>query len=261
MDSSIYTLSIITINLNNKEGLQKTIKSVLCQTFLNLEFIIIDGGSTDGSVEVIKEHSEKIAFWVSRPDKGIYNAMNKGIIKSKGLYLLFLNSGDSLVHERIISEVFDLNIKTDLILGNIVTKDDVEIKLNYNIDLPNIWKYGAHHQAMFIKRSVFEQIGFYNENREITADWQFLMQALFRFKKSYTWLDKTISVYDTRGISSNPENRKRITQEKKKFMKENFESHPLFLLRSIIFFRRNYQRIRSIPSRVVRITTSLSKKS
>lgn len=258
MDSSTHTLSIITINLNNKEGLKKTMESVLSQTFSDYEYIVMDGGSTDGSVEVIKEYSAKIACWVSRPDKGIYNAMNKAIITAKGEYLLFLNSGDCLVNNGIISEVFAHCFESDLILGNLVTKDNVEIKLNYNIDLANIWKYGAHHQAMFIKRSLFEQIGFYNENGDITADWQFLMQVLFRFKKSFTYIDKIISVYDMHGISSNSENKKRIIQEKKRFMKEKFEHYPLFLLQSIIFIRKNYQRIKSLPLRMSRIVTSIT---
>jgi len=251
-------LSIITINLNNKEGLKKTMESVVNQIYNDIEFIVIDGGSIDGSVEVIKEYSAKIACWVSRPDKGIYNAMNKGIIKAKGDYLLFLNSSDCLVNNNIVSEVFTLNLESDLILGNLVTKDNYEIKLNYNIDIANIWKYGAHHQAMFIKRSLFEQIGFYNENGDITADWQFLMQALFRFNKSFTCIDKIISVYDMQGISSKSENKKRINLEKKRFMKEKFEHHPLLVLQGIIFIRENYQRINSIPSRIKRITKSIT---
>jgi glycosyltransferase involved in cell wall biosynthesis len=250
-------LSTITVSLNNYSGLRKTVESVIAQNFNGIEFLIIDGGSKDDSVEVMKEFNEKISYWVSEPDKGIYNAMNKGIYKAKGEYLLFLNSGDFLVNNGIISEVFAHNFESDLILGNIVTKDNYEIKLNFTIDLANIWKYGAHHQAMFIKRSLFEQIGFYNENGDITADWQFLMQVLFKFKKRFTYIDKIISVYDMHGISSNPENKKRINQEKKRFMKVKFEHHPLFLLQSIIFYRKNYQRIKSIPFRIKRIASSI----
>ncbi len=87
-------LSIITVNLNNKDGLQKTIDSVISQTFKDFEWIVIDGGSTDGSKELIEKYSDYISYWVSEPDKGIYNAMNKGIKVAKGDYLEFLNSGD-----------------------------------------------------------------------------------------------------------------------------------------------------------------------
>ena len=87
-------LSVITINFNNRDGLRKTIESVVNQTYNDFEYIIIDGGSTDGSVDVIKEYADRIDYWVSEPDKGIYNAMNKGIDVAKGEYCIFMNSGD-----------------------------------------------------------------------------------------------------------------------------------------------------------------------
>ena len=86
--------SIITINYNNEEGLRHTIESIVCQTYTDFEFIIIDGGSTDGSVDVIKEYAEHIAYWVSEKDNGRYNAMNKGVCQAKGDYCIFMNSGD-----------------------------------------------------------------------------------------------------------------------------------------------------------------------
>ena len=87
----IMKFTIITINYNNVKGLKKTIDSVISQNFSDYEFIIIDGASTDGSVDIIKEYSPHISYWVSEPDKGIYHAMNKGITVSRGEYLLFLN--------------------------------------------------------------------------------------------------------------------------------------------------------------------------
>ena len=96
-------ISIITINFNNLEGLKKTIESVINQTYSNIEYIVIDGGSTDGSVEVIKEYNDEITYWVFEKDKGIYNAMNKGILKSKGKYLQFLNSEDWLIDNEVVN--------------------------------------------------------------------------------------------------------------------------------------------------------------
>ena len=90
--------SIITINYNNRDGLEMTINSVLGQSYQDLEYIIIDGGSTDGSVEVIKKYESRIDYWVSEPDKGVYNAMNKGIGKASGDYLNFMNSGKKGFH-------------------------------------------------------------------------------------------------------------------------------------------------------------------
>ena len=110
--------SIITVNYNNKEGLRKTIESVIHQTFNDYEYIIIDGGSTDGSVDIIKEYNDKISYWISEKDKGIYNAMNKGIRVSTGDYLLFLNSGDHLSENNVLEKVFPYLDGTDFVYGN-----------------------------------------------------------------------------------------------------------------------------------------------
>ena len=113
------TLSIITINYNNKEGLQKTITSVVSQTVKEFEWVVIDGGSTDGSKELIEKYTDHIDYYVSEPDKGIYNAMNKGIHASHGKYLQFLNSGDSLHDNDTIERVLPLLKDTDIYVGRI----------------------------------------------------------------------------------------------------------------------------------------------
>ena len=109
--------SIITINYNNKDGLEKTILSVINQTCQDFEYIIIDGGSTDGSVDVIKKYADRIDYWVSEPDKGIYNAMNKGIIKAKGEYLNFMNSGDCFYDNEVLSNVYQNGMCSEMIVG------------------------------------------------------------------------------------------------------------------------------------------------
>ena len=101
-------LSVITINYNNKEGLKKTIESVVSQIYQDFEYIVVDGGSTDGSIDIIREYDKHIDFWISEPDRGIYNAMNKGIKFSHGEFCLFLNSGDCLLSSTSISQVFPL---------------------------------------------------------------------------------------------------------------------------------------------------------
>lgn len=111
-------LSIITVNRNNTEGLRKTIESVVSQTYTDFEYIIIDGASTDGSVDIIKEYADRITYWVSEPDNGIYNAMNKGILKAKGEYLQFLNSGDWLTNNDVLKYVFDLRRDEDVLYGD-----------------------------------------------------------------------------------------------------------------------------------------------
>ena len=111
-------LSIITINLNNKEGLQKTIESIVNQTFRDYEFIIIDGGSNDGSIDVIELYKENITYWISEPDKGIYNAMNKGISIAKGEYYYFLNTGDRLISNDVLEKIFEDDPHESFICAN-----------------------------------------------------------------------------------------------------------------------------------------------
>lgn len=111
-------LSIITVNLNDKTGLEKTIKSVISQSFSDFEFIIIDGESTDGSIDIINQYKSKISYWVSEKDSGIYNAMNKGIRQAKGEYLYFLNSGDALHNENVLHHIFNDDPHAPFICGN-----------------------------------------------------------------------------------------------------------------------------------------------
>ena len=102
-------LSIITINFNDAKGLEKTIQSVINQTYKDFEYIVVDGASTDGSVDVIKKYSNKLTHWVSEPDTGIYNAMNKGTRMASGEYCLYLNSGDFLADNDVLEKAFNYN--------------------------------------------------------------------------------------------------------------------------------------------------------
>ena len=109
--------SIITVNFNNRDGLRKTIESVIHQTCRDYEYIVIDGGSTDGSVDVLKEYDKNIDYWVSEPDKGIYNAMNKGITQAHGEYLNFMNSGDCFYDKNVLENLCEKGLSSDIIVG------------------------------------------------------------------------------------------------------------------------------------------------
>lgn len=122
-------LSIITVNLNNLEGLKKTYESVVSQTFTDYEWLVIDGGSTDGSREFIEQHQDKFVYWCSEPDKGIYNAMNKGIMRAKGEYLNFMNSGDCFACEETLLGVFG-KLRTADILYGYVTEENINGRCN-----------------------------------------------------------------------------------------------------------------------------------
>ena len=168
-------LSIITINYNNKAGLQKTIDSVICQTWKDYEWIIIDGGSTDGSKELIEQYQQYFAYWCSEPDKGVYNAMNKGITKAKGEYLNFMNSGDCFVCDSTLMDVFFKEISADIVAGpvllstgqrlyqyqeNIVEKHEVKDRFyHYWVTNDNELYSLYHHAQYFVYPSEYEGFG------------------------------------------------------------------------------------------------------
>lgn len=200
-------LSIITVNLNNRDGLKKTIDSVVTQTFKDFEWIVIDGGSTDGSKELLEQYADHFAYWVSEPDKGIYNAMNKGIKVAKGEYCLFLNSGDVLYYSDILQEIFDSNPSYDVFYGNYYTSDG---RLRNGVDecvdevtLFTFFDYTIHHSGCaFIKRELFEVYGLYDENLKIVSDWKWFLKVVGLGNVSLGKIEKVFSVYDVSGISS-----------------------------------------------------------
>jgi len=218
-------LSIITINLNNKAGLEKTIESVVSQTFTDFEYIIIDGGSKDGSLDVIEKYKKHFTYWVSEPDKGIYNAMNKGIVVAKGAYCLFLNSGDLLVNSIVLEKVFEINSKNDFIYGNYYIQKENEKILQYQpktISLDFLSNFALCHQSFFIKKTLFELYGLYDENLEIVSDWKFFIQTIVIKNCTTKYLSIPICIYDFSGFSSNETNQNLLIFERQNVKKELF---------------------------------------
>lgn len=205
-------LSIITVNLNNAAGLSKTLESVAAQTFKNYEHIIIDGGSTDGSVDIIKDYERKYngvpghLYWVSEPDKGIYNAMNKGIKVASGEYLEFLNSGDYYFSKDSIM-FFKQDLNFDLVFGNdIVEEKDgrrTTIERPDKITINHLLYKTMSHSASFFKNELFVKFGLYNESYKIAADYEFFLK-IFYHGISYLHLNNAITIFEAGGISGNP---------------------------------------------------------
>lgn len=195
--------SIITINFNNKAGLEKTIKSVINQTCRDFEYIIIDGGSTDGSVEVIRKYANEITYWVSEPDKGIYNAMNKGILKAQGDYLNFMNSGDCFHAATVLSEVFEESRGESIVTGRYADASTSAVyQVNaFSVTLLTLLKEPFNHQATFYKRELFDN-RLYDENLQIQADWKFNMQSIILDNCSVNIIDTIVADYDFHGISA-----------------------------------------------------------
>ncbi|RZJ82452.1 MAG: glycosyltransferase [Flavobacterium sp.] len=217
-------LSIITVNLNNLQGLKDTYESVMNQSYKNFEFLIIDGDSNDGSKEFIMDHAQHFHFWQSKKDKGIYDAMNVAIKNARGEYLFFLNSGDIFYDTTVLQSLEPLMFE-DIVFGDIeeVNGDDTFL-LNKpdHIDFEYLLKFGLSHQSTFIKRELFIKHGLYNSDLKICADWTFFLDVICKHNASYKHIPITISSFNTDGISSLEENLYIIKNEKEQHLKKYY---------------------------------------
>lgn len=197
-------LSIITVNLNNCDGLQKTIDSVICQTFRDFEWIVIDGGSSDGSKELIEQYADHFAYWVSEPDKGIYNAMNKGVRVAKGEYLQFLNSGDWYCNLESLAKTFDIASLSDIMYAdcNLIKNDEIIETRHYPdfISLKEILDLNLCHNCIFFRKILFVN-NLYNEELSIVSDLKFLLERLLE-NRSFEHVPTTLINYDLDGFST-----------------------------------------------------------
>lgn len=192
MEQKGIKLSVITVNLNNAKGLKKTIETVLSQPHPAVEFIVIDGGSVDESLALINDVADKLSYWISEPDSGIYEAMNKGIMKSRGCYLLFLNSGDTLVADQPVDKYLSLLDDDPDILSCClsVEREGLSDELRTPIkkySLQNLLMDSLPHQSTLIKRSLFLDHGYYDEGLSVGADWDFWLRLAsnpIRYKHS-----------------------------------------------------------------------------
>lgn len=214
--------SIITINYNNCVGLRKTIESVISQSYKDYEFIIIDGGSTDGSRDIIEQYSHSIDYWVSEPDKGVYNAMNKGIRQAKGDYLNFMNSGDTFYDSDVLASIDKVLDDYDIIVGKEFHQDpqtgeSATTFLPTRISMVTFIVSYLPHQSGFIKRSLFED-SLYDENLHIVGDWKFYMQQIVCNERTVKLTDIVVSRREQGGISNansslNSEERLKVLHE------------------------------------------------
>lgn len=220
-------LSIITVNLNNKAGLEHTLKSVSEQTNRDFESIVINGQSTDGSCDVINAYQKRIDKRVSEKDSGVFNAMNKGIRMAEGEYVLFLNSGDFFHTPETLSNVCKNPFSEDFILFDIklVRKEGCEVR-SLNKGPKEILIAGEiYHQAVFHRRSVFQKLGFYNETFKFAADYEFFLKAFFRAGCSHRIIHETIAVYDgIHGITSDAGNAELLHNERRKAQRNVFDA-------------------------------------
>lgn len=218
-------ISIITINYNNAIGLKKTIDSVREQKYSDLEYIVIDGGSTDESAFIIKKNEVSISKWVSEKDNGIYHAMNKGIAMATGEYLLFLNSGDHFYKNDVLEESIINFTGEDILCFDIHLKDSENDFIHKHPDKLTflfLFEGTFAHQSVFIKKSLFEKVGFYNESLKIVSDWKFFIDAIVKHNATYKRINKILSTFYFGGISCTPEGVSLIKNERQEVLKNEY---------------------------------------
>jgi glycosyltransferase involved in cell wall biosynthesis len=240
---SVPLVSIITTSLNSDKFLEQTINSIISQSYKNLELIVIDGGSTDGTLDIIKKYENRIAFWVSERDKGISDAFNKGLLASKGDYINFQGSSDYLWSDTVIEEMMDqIDIDKDMLICGKVNRIDEEsgdiiftsgkVFKKWNL----LYKMGLAHQALFTNKKFFDKYGLFDLNCKFAMDYELLLRAFNDFPE-VKMKDIIVSFWRAGGIGRNrmPE---LLDEYRRIKMKHKIAPAPfLFLLDKIIRLR------------------------
>lgn len=218
-------ITVITINYNNLKGLKKTMSSVLEQTYANIEYIVIDGGSNDGSKAYIESFHKEIYYWISEDDNGIYNAMNKGLDKATGEYVLFLNSGDWLEGVNIIESIQPSEFIEDIISCGIhIIGDNIDYvkQAPKEIRFSFLFNNSLPHPATFIKRNILLKLGGYDENLKIVSDWKFFILAICKHGATYKNIPIVLSNFNLFGRSSIKKNSDLLQNERQTILIEEF---------------------------------------
>ncbi|MBE6004490.1 MAG: glycosyltransferase [Lachnospiraceae bacterium] len=202
-DLNVYSIkfSIITVTYNCSKTIERTILSVLSQSYPNIDYVIIDGASTDGTKDILKKYTNKLSYVISEPDNGIYHAMNKGIEASSGDYLLFLNGDDYFYSDDVLERINPYCKGNNIVIG----REYCGSRLSDIVDLGNVQSkyYGIFypHQATFIPKKVFDSIGEYSLDYSVSADFEWICRAIYN-KTEISWVNEVVSHYTIGGVSS-----------------------------------------------------------
>lgn len=270
--------SIITVCYNEVTHIQETLDSIVSQTFHNYELIVVDGGSTDGTKEIIERYSSQITWWCSEADKGTYNAMNKGVSHTKGQYVIFMNGGDKFYNDNVLENIVKANYTADIIEGYAIAKDTKELIHQHDDDLTHkLLVDGICHQSTLIRRELLAENP-YDEKYKIVADWKFWILMLLRDRCTYQFLDMTVAVIDTTGITysqfqQNLEERDNVLAELQsdttigymaKVLRDyNYLTHNTLVQHAVYLDRhskKGYNLVRKIAKRVVKVIKKLNQK-
>lgn len=224
--SELPLVSIITIVYNGDNYLEQTIKSVIEQTYSNIEYIVIDGNSNDGTLDIIRKYGDSIDYWVSGNDNGISDAMNKGLSLSSGEYIVFIHSDDYLINSTCVEEVISQREGYDIIMCDILFGSDSKQKVSRGFNFWMNFKTGVLHQGVICKRSVFNRIGVFDNAFKLAMDYDFFLRA-YNYGLSSKKIPIILSVMRDTGISSKQDwtsLSQRFNEEKKVHYKHCYSS-------------------------------------
>jgi glycosyltransferase involved in cell wall biosynthesis len=200
-------VSVITASLNAAAHIQTAIDSVASQTYPHIQHVVIDGGSTDGTLEIIQRNRNRIGYFVSEPDLGIYDAMNKGIRAASGDILYFLNADDRFCDDRVVEDVvsvFDYDASLEVVYGNLVWDKPAGMERHTQpstITRASLASATILHQTVFAKRHVFDATNGFSEEYKVVSDYDWMMKVFIRDRRKYRYCDRDVAVMGTQGLS------------------------------------------------------------
>lgn len=210
-------ISVITVCYNEAANIKATLDSIVNQTFRDFELIVVDGGSTDGTKEIIQQYANRITWWCSEADRGIYNAMNKGVTHASGEYVIFMNGGDRFHNIKVMENVFSENVTADIIEGHTIGSNGERIDLEYDDLGKKLLADGICHQSTFIRRQLLINHP-YSEQYKLAADWRFWIQTLLCEGRTHQYVDIIVAIFDLNGLTFS--NLDRIMEERKVILQE-----------------------------------------
>ena len=252
-------LSIITICYNEEKRIEKTIQSVIRQTYPNIEYIVIDGKSTDSTLSIINKYEKKIDLLISEEDSGIFHAQNKGLEKATGDYILLLNGGDHLAYDDVIEKVFASSTQADIIYGDVIFELSGNKKYRKpspeEITALNMFVESIPHPSTFYKSSIFEKTGEFDTKYKLSADYDLLLKCIFELGLSSQYVPVPVAVFNLFGVSSDNHNMKLYLSERRDIQQNYLPEIQLKLMKIfkpfIIFIRKKlYYAYYFVKSRV-----------
>lgn len=231
-------ISVVTVCLNAEDSIEETIKSVVSQSYDNIEYLIIDGKSSDRTTSIIDKYRDKINYLVSEKDNGIYEGMNKGILAATGDFLFFLNAADTFCNDSVIEKfVSEFSIfRGDFFYGSVLILDqekgDSFYKYHNDIDKMFFFDNVICQQAIFYKRDVFDSLkcGLFDQNLKIAADYEWLLRAFIKHKLVPTFINMPVAIFKWGGISNDDKMAELLRSEREKIIRDYFTNFEIMVI-------------------------------